>query len=105
MVRPYRRPCAERRGNVRDERRETTGQGAGAGRGVSVNITPEHRTRIHDIIIKERSAPRVGHVDFNVSIGTVVPRRSVRLVTSHARSSRSSRSGAATNTLWSVTRS
>ena len=45
-----------------------------------MNITPEHRTQIHDIIIKERSAPRVDHVEFNVSVGTVVP-RSVRLVT------------------------
>ena len=70
----------EERGNVRDERRETTGQGVGASRGSSVNITPEHRTQIHDIIIKERSAPRVDHVEFNVSVGTVVP-RSVRLVT------------------------
>jgi hypothetical protein len=72
---------SEERGNVRDERRETTGQGAGAGagRGISVNITPEHRTQIHDIITKERSAPRMDHVDFGVSVGTVVP-RSVRLV-------------------------
>ena len=70
----------EERGNVRDERRETTGQGVGASRGSSVNITPEHRTQIHDFIIKERSAPRVDHVEFNVSVGTVVP-RSVRLVT------------------------
>jgi hypothetical protein len=45
-----------------------------------VTIRQENRTRIHDIIIQERSAPRVDHVDFSVAVGTVVP-KSVRLVT------------------------
>lgn len=68
------------RGNVRgNERRETTGQGAAPGRGASVNVTPEHRTQIRDVIIKERSAPRVEHVDFDVNVGTVIP-RSFRVV-------------------------
>jgi hypothetical protein len=58
--------------------RETTGQGAASSRS-SVNISSENRTKIHDIIVKERSAPRVEHVDFDVSVGTVVP-KSVRLV-------------------------
>jgi hypothetical protein len=72
------------RTNVREDqqggRRETTGQGAASGRSSSTNISVENRTKIHDTIIKERSAPRVEHVDFNVSVGTVVP-RNVRLVT------------------------
>jgi hypothetical protein len=63
------------------DRTQTTGQGAASTRGnVSVNITPEQRTRIHEIVIKERSAPRVEHVDFSLSVGTVVP-RSIRIVT------------------------
>lgn len=62
----------------REERRETTGQGAGATHGTAANIKPEHKTQIHDIIIKERAAPRVDHVDFSVSVGTAVP-RTVRL--------------------------
>jgi len=62
------------------DRQQTTGQGAASSRGsVSANITPEQRTRIHDIIIKEHSAPRLDHVDFSLSVGTVVP-RSVRLI-------------------------
>jgi len=45
----------------------------------SGNITPENRTRIHDVFIKERRAPRVDHLGFNLSVGTPVP-RSVRIV-------------------------
>lgn len=72
------RGASRARGN---DRTQTTGQGAASTRGnVSVNITPEQRTRIHEIVIKERSAPRVEHVDFSLSVGTVVP-RSIRIVT------------------------
>ena len=67
----------EERGNIRENDR-TTGQGAAGGR-ASVNLTPEKRTRIHEVFVKERSAPRVNNVDFNLSIGTAVP-RSVRFV-------------------------
>jgi hypothetical protein len=64
------------RTNTREDRRETTGQGAASGRS---NVSVENRTKIHELIVKERSAPRVDHVDFNVSVGTVVP-KTVRLV-------------------------
>ena len=58
-----------------DARRETTGQGAAPSRtNITVNVSPEQRTRIHDVIVKEHAAPRVDHVDFNVSVGTRVPR-------------------------------
>jgi hypothetical protein len=56
--------------NQREDR--TTGQGA-AGSRANVNLTTEQRTRIHDVIIKERSAPRVERVDFDVRVGTRVP--------------------------------
>jgi hypothetical protein len=64
---------------VRTERNEdnraTTGQGAaGARTNVNVNITPEKRTQIHETIIKERSAPRVASVNFDLSVGRRVPR-------------------------------
>lgn len=48
--------------------------------GSHVNLTSEQRTRIRDTVIDARGAPRVGHVDFNVSVGTVVPRERVHVV-------------------------
>jgi hypothetical protein len=62
----------------------TTGQGAAPNKGsnakTAVNLSGEQRTKIHDVIIKDRSAPRVDHVDFSLSVGTAVP-RSVKFVT------------------------
>jgi Protein of unknown function (DUF1236) len=56
------------------------GQGAAPNKGnVSVNITPEKRTQIHQAFTRERSAPRVARVDFDLAVGTAVP-RSVRFV-------------------------
>ena len=69
--------------NERSRDRTTVGQGAAPSKGpnsnLSVNISPENRTRIQDVFIKERTAPRADHVDFNLSVGTPVP-RSVRIV-------------------------
>jgi hypothetical protein len=64
----------QERGSIgREENRGTTGQGA-AGMRATINVTPEKRTRIHETIVHERNAPRVNSVDFDVSIGTRVPR-------------------------------
>jgi hypothetical protein len=72
--------ATEERGGDNDRNRTTTGQGAAPNKGnVSVNITPEKRTQIHQVFIKERSAPRVDRVEFDLSVGTAVP-RSVRFV-------------------------
>jgi hypothetical protein len=58
-----------------EENRATTGQGAAGTRSnVTVNITPEKRTRIHEVIVNERNAPRVSSPNFNVSVGAQVPR-------------------------------
>jgi hypothetical protein len=57
----------------------TVGQGKG-NTNVIANITPEQRTRIHEVFVKQRSAPRVDHVDFSLSVGTAIP-RSVHIVT------------------------
>jgi hypothetical protein len=70
----------EERGRDNDRDRTTTGQGAAPNKGnVSVNITSEKRTQIHQAFIKERSAPRVDRVDFDLSVGTAVP-RTVRFI-------------------------
>jgi len=93
----------EHNANERNERnRSTTGQGAPENRNnmenrntmenrggtsttsrsstsSSVNLSSEQKTKIHSIIVSERSAPRVEHVDFSVNVGTVVPRGKVKL--------------------------
>jgi hypothetical protein len=43
----------------------------------NVNLTVEQRQKIHSVIIADRSAPRVERVDFDVRVGTVVPRGKV----------------------------
>jgi len=69
-------------GNQRNQPSGTTGQGAtgtrgGAAGGASVTLSSEQKTRIHEVIIKDRSAPRVDRVDFALSVGTRVPRGKV----------------------------
>lgn len=44
----------------------------------SANLSTEQRTRIHEVIVKDRSAPRVSNVDFSINVGTVVPRGKVK---------------------------
>jgi hypothetical protein len=83
----------ERNANERNERNanepnragQMNERGASENRGgsttnVNVNLTTEQRTRIHSIIVSERSAPRVAHVNFEVRVGTVVPRGAVKFV-------------------------
>jgi hypothetical protein len=67
---------ADERGGRIEQRGVTEGRGAPGG---GVNLSTEQRTRIHEVVINERSAPRVNSVDFALRIGTPVP-RSVRLV-------------------------
>ena len=96
---------AQQRGERNERNRSTTGQGAPENRGgamqnrenreqggveqnrtnegrsgssTSVNLTSEQRTKIHSVIIADHSAPRVEHVDFDVRVGTVVPRGKVK---------------------------
>jgi hypothetical protein len=67
--------ATEERGRDGERNRTTTGQGAAPNKGnVSVNITPEKRTQMHQVFTKERSAPRVDRVDFDLAVGTAVPR-------------------------------
>jgi hypothetical protein len=64
-------PSQERDRSRGEGSRETTGQGAAAAR--TQNLTSEKRTRIHEIVVRERNAPRVSP-DFEVSVGARVPR-------------------------------
>lgn len=47
---------------------------------VNVQLNDEQRTRIRETVIDARGAPRIDHVDFNIAVGTVVPRTGVRFV-------------------------
>lgn len=48
--------------------------------GSHVNLTSQQRGRIRDTVIDARGAPRVGHVNFDVTVGTLVPRDRVHVV-------------------------
>jgi hypothetical protein len=54
-----------------------TGQSAARARAY-INLTPEKRTRIHEVIVNKRSAPRVANPNFNVSVGACAAYRAVR---------------------------
>jgi Protein of unknown function (DUF1236) len=82
-----RRPAAQSKPEQEREKIErteenpaTTGQGAAGTRAnINVNLTPEKRTQIHEVIVKERNGPQVSSPNFSVSVGTRVP-RTVRFV-------------------------
>jgi hypothetical protein len=48
--------------------------------GANVQLSEQQRTQIHRTIIGARGAPRVGHVNFDVSVGTVIPRGRIHIV-------------------------
>ncbi len=48
--------------------------------GVNVRLNDEQRTQIRTTVIEARGAPRVDHVNFDVTVGTVVPRGSIHIV-------------------------
>ena len=50
------------------------------GNASGTNLTEEQRTHIRTSVIEANGAPRVDHVDFNVAIGTVIPRSRVHIV-------------------------
>ena len=59
----------------RDERLKGL-QGNAAG----VVLNDEQRTRIRDTIINAHGAPRVGSVDFDVAVGTSIPRGRIQII-------------------------
>jgi hypothetical protein len=46
----------------------------------NVQLNDQQRTRIRETVIDARGAPRIDHVDFNIAVGTVVPRTGIRFV-------------------------
>jgi hypothetical protein len=48
--------------------------------GMHAQLTDEQRTRIRGTVINAAGAPRVGHVNFDVTVGTVIPRDGIHIV-------------------------
>jgi len=67
------------RDRVQGDRNKTTINEGRSSTSTSVNLSEQQRTRIHEVIVKERGAPRVNNVDFSLTIGAPVP-RTVKLV-------------------------
>ena len=61
-------------GSNADEHGTTTNAGA------NVKFSQEQRTKIHDTVINAHDAPRVAHVDFALTVGTVIPRDRIQIV-------------------------
>jgi hypothetical protein len=52
----------------------------GTEEGGNVQLSEQQRTQIKTTVINGRDAPRVGHVDFDVRVGTVIPRGKIHVV-------------------------
>jgi hypothetical protein len=48
--------------------------------GTNVKLSEEQRTRIRNTVIHAAGAPRVGHVDFDVAVGTAIPRDRIHVI-------------------------
>jgi hypothetical protein len=48
--------------------------------GSNVTLSDQQRTRIRQTVIDARGAPRVGHVDFDVRVGTAIPRGRIHII-------------------------
>lgn len=64
-------------GSTRSPMQGANEQGAGGG---NVSLNEQQKTRIRETVLNSRGAPRVSNVDFNVNVGTVVPRGHIHLV-------------------------
>ena len=82
--------CAEVRHNRTTPEKKTDGPAQkstqpggttqpGARTDATASLTVEQRTRIRETVLKDGNVPRVGRVDFQINVGTVVP-RTVRVV-------------------------
>jgi hypothetical protein len=68
-------------GNTNAERGRTGMEGLqGNASGMNVRLTDQQRTEIRSTVINGHGAPRVAHVDFDVTVGTVVPRGRIHVV-------------------------
>jgi hypothetical protein len=69
----------ERMGQDQDRDKAAQGQAqqsgtSGRAGGASVQLSQDQRTRIKDIVVRDRNAARIGSANFNVSVGVAVPR-------------------------------
>ena len=68
-------------GNTNAERGRTGMEGLqGNASGMNVRLTDQQRTEIRSTVINGHGAPRVAHVDFDVTVGTVIPRGRIHVV-------------------------
>jgi hypothetical protein len=70
-------------GTTAQERRIPQGlQGNASGQmqGANVSLSTQQRTQIRRTVINARGAPRVGHVDFDVRVGTEIPRDRIHII-------------------------
>ena len=56
------------------------GNASGRMQGANVKLSTQQRTQIRRTVINARGAPRVGHVDFDVRVGTAIPRDRIHVV-------------------------
>jgi hypothetical protein len=71
----------QQRGNNRaaEQQLERSGHLQANASGVNVKLNDQQRNEIRSTVIEKSGAPRVGHVDFDVMVGTVVPRERVHV--------------------------
>jgi hypothetical protein len=68
-------------GNMNAERSRTGTEGLQSNAsGMNVRLTEQQRSEIRATVINGHDAPRVAHVDFDVTVGTVIPRGRVHVV-------------------------
>jgi hypothetical protein len=73
----------ERRDNMNartNEQRNDMKGLQGNASGVDVRLSDQQKTQIRTTVIEARGAPRVDHVNFDVTVGTAIPRGGVRIV-------------------------
>jgi hypothetical protein len=56
------------------------GNASGQMQGANVKLSTQQRTQIRRTVINASGAPRVGHVDFDVRVGTAIPRDRIHIV-------------------------
>lgn len=74
---------SDNEGTTAQERRIPQGlQGNASGQmqGGNVSLSTQQRSQIRRTVINARGAPRVGHVDFDVRVGTEIPRDQIHIV-------------------------
>ena len=69
------------RNNAAAQREHNGMQGLqGNASGMHAKLTDEQRTHIRDTVIRASGAPRMDRVDFDVTVGTVIPRDRIRII-------------------------